>query len=135
MAVSKISSRTYKITSADHGNFLELGPAATSGQMGAFVLQFDPAAGWDGTLVLYARPFGQAADATNVPFLPVPYRRIALGAGNAVVAADYQLVSDALVGEALIQVPANGLSIAILVAASQGACTMVSWPLQGTSAI
>lgn len=127
-AVKPISNRTYAIIPDDNGVILTLGPAATSTSVGTFVIQFNPDGASDYSAVVMGRIWGQAAKEKNVPFLPIPYRRCTLN--NA--ASDYAIVSDAITGASLIQVPANW-EIGLLVAVTAGSCTVCSWDLQGNS--
>lgn len=126
-----ISSRIYTITAADNGLILDLGPAATQSNVGTFTLQFQPDITSDFQAIVMGVIYGHASNNANVAFVPVPYRRISL----ADVASDYALVKDPITGAALIQVPANGLSVGLLVACTKGTCTLVSWDMNGPSAI
>lgn len=126
--VKPISARSYIITSADNGLILTLGPAATSTSVGTFIVQFNPDVDSDYTVAVMGRCWGQAAKDQNVPFVPIPYRRVSL----ANVASDYAIVSDTLSGPALIQVPANW-EIGLLVAVSAGTCSVCSMDLLGSS--
>lgn len=127
--VKPISSRSYVITAADNGVILDLGPAATSQSVGTFVLQFNPDVESDYAVVVMGRCWGQAALDQNVPFMPIPYRRVTLSN----VASDYAIVIATLSGASMIQVPANW-SIGLMVSATAGKCSLVSWDLQGSSA-
>lgn len=126
--VKPISARSYIITSADNGLILTLGPAATSTSVGTFIVQFNPDVDSDYTAVVMGRCWGTAAQAQGVPFVPIPYRRVSL----ANVASDYAIVSDNLNGAALIQVPANW-EIGLLIATTQGTCSVCSMDLLGSS--
>lgn len=127
----KASNRFYTVTAADDGVLLELGPAGTTGLVSTFTVNFNPALDWNGQFVVMGRPLGVASDNANTPFVPIPYRIVSLNNS----AQDYSMVSAAISGAALIQVPANGLSIALLTACSVGKCDLTSWDLQGSSAI
>lgn len=126
--VKYISNRTYGITADDNGKILSFGPGATSSSVGTFVIQFIPDGVSDYTVTVMGRVWGQAAKDVGAEFMPIPYRRCTL----ANVASDYAIVSDAVSGASLIQVPANW-EVGLLVGATQGTCDIVSWPLQGTS--
>lgn len=130
----KISGRLHAITSADDGQILELGPATTGGggnQEGTFAIQFKPELDWDGQIVVAGRVFGKAADDVDLPFIPIPYRRANLDN----LASDYRIVFDPINSTALIQVPASGLSVGLLVTCTAGKCFVVSQPLNGSSAV
>lgn len=126
--VKPISNRTYVIEAKDHGLILTLGPAATSSDVGTFVIQFNPDASSDFEVVVMGRCWGVAAQSLQVPFLPIPYRRCTIA--NA--ASDYAIVSDPVSSASLLQVPANW-EIGLLVSCTTGSCGVASWPLQGNS--
>lgn len=127
----KISGRSYTITASDDGYLLELGPAATTGHVGTYVLQFNPTLSFSGQIQVQGRVFGAAAESASLPFEAIPYRRVTVAG----VAQQYELVSDMITGACIIQVPANGMSVALLVSCLQGDCAVVSWDLNGPSAI
>lgn len=127
----KAGSRSYVLTSAANGQLIELGPAGTTQSVSTLMLQVNVDALWNGQFVVMGRTLGAAADAANVPFEPIPYRRVSLNN----VAQEYAIVSDAVGGNAILQIPANGMSIALLVAASAGMAQLVMWDLQGPSSI
>lgn len=126
--VKPISSRSYVITSADNGLVLTLGPAATSSSVGTFVVQFNPDVDSDYQAVVMGRCWGPAAADKNVPFVPIPYRKVTV----ANVAQKYEMVSDTVSGATLIQVPANW-EVGLLVSCSAGTCSVCSWDLAGSS--
>lgn len=128
---TKGGSRQYTVTTADNSSLLEIGPAGTTQSVAVFVVQFNPSLTWAGSFVVKGRTLGTAADALNMPFDALPYRRVSL-AHNA---SDYAIVSDPITGAAIIQIPANGLSIALQVVCTAGSCNLTSWDLQGSSAI
>lgn len=127
--IKPVSGRTYLITPDDNGKILDFGPGATSSNVGTFVFQFNPDAASDYIVKVMGRCWGAAATDAQVPFVPLPYRRVTIA--NA--ASDYNIVSADLSGVNLIQVPANW-SIGLAVIASVGTCRVVSWDLQGSSA-
>lgn len=127
-AIKPISNRSYVITPHDDGLILTLGPAATSSDVGTFILQLNPDLGAAWEVVLMGRCWGVAAQSLQMPFLPIPYRRCTI----ANVASDYAIVSDPVASAAMLQVPANW-EIGLLVACSAGRVGVTSWPLQGNS--
>jgi hypothetical protein len=136
IATIKASNRRYRVTPATAQQvgfpFLEIGPAGTSGRTAVHMMQFSPSGGFDGQFVVEGRLLGNAADEVDVPFQPIPYRRITL----ANTAQDYAIVTDILTTAATIMIPASGLSIALqMSAATTGFCDIVMWDLQGSSGI
>ena len=126
--IKPISNRTYVIEAKDHGLILSLGPAATSSDVGTFVIQFNPNESSDFGVIVMGRCWGVAAQSLSMPFLPIPYRRCTVNN----VASDYAIVADGIDGATLIQVPANW-EIGLEVSCTLGQCGVASWPLQGNS--
>jgi hypothetical protein len=138
MAIATIhaSNRSYRVVPATANvpgfPFLEIGPAGTSSSVSVHMVQFSPSINFDGAFVVEGRVMGTASDSANVPFVPIPYRRVSL----ANVAQEYAIVTDAITGAATIQIPANGLSVVLQMSVpTQGYCDIVMWDLQGSSAI
>lgn len=129
MAIKKVSNRVFTITSAVNGDILELGPGSTTQFAGFMAIQFNPDLTFAGEVVVLGRLTGAAAEAAELPFLPVPYRRVTVNN----VASDYTFVSDAISGATKILVPAGMDSIALLVACTAGSMDVVSWDLQGSA--
>ncbi len=127
MAIVKASNRIRVIRPADSGNILEIGPASTETFVGTFVVQFNPDILWDGSIQVMARLTGTAADAANLPFLPIPYKRVTVNN----VASDRTFVADQITGATKIEIPASMDSIGFLVACTTGSCTYVCWDLHG----
>lgn len=127
--IKQVSSRSHVITLADHGMILDFGPAATASSVGTFVMQFNPDATSDYTATLMGRCWGQAAADLNMPFVPIPYRRVTVA--NA--ASDYNISTSVISGVTLIQVPANW-SIGLFISIATGSCGVASWNLNGSSA-
>ncbi len=128
MAITSVIGRAYRLTNADDGNILQLGDAV-NGRTGTWLIQCDPAVvGFTGGFIVLGRAYGQACAAA--PYIPIPYRRINLGN----VASDRALVSDPIADVALIEVPANGISVALEVTVPFGqTCWVYSWPLNGSA--
>lgn len=108
---------------------LEIGASTAYDEVGLVSICFNPSDNFVGSFTVLARPRGETARANNAPFLPVSY--IAVNTAN--VAGDrghsHALISD--VG--IIEVPANGLSVALQVACSVGSCDVFVSRLSGTS--
>lgn len=135
MATKKVGARRVSITASavaeSPEGILELGPAGTQQQVSTMALQFNPDLAWSGEVVVVGRSLGVAAQDAQAPFLPIPYRRVNVGG----LASDYALVSDPITGTAMIQVPANGLTIGLLCAVGTGVMTVLAWDLQGPSSV
>lgn len=131
----KGGARRYTITTDTAGltgwPFLELGPAGTTAFASVMMIQFTPTVTFAGSFAVLGRTLGSAANEVDVPFVAIPYRRVSL----ADVASDYTMVSDVISTSALIQVPANGLSVALLSSITAGQMTITSWGLEGSSAV
>jgi len=136
IATIHASNRSYRVVPATANvpgfPFLEIGPAGTTKSVSTFAVQFSPSVGFDGLFVVEGHVMGTAADGVNAPFGPIPYRRVMLNN----VAQLYEIVTDAISTSALIQIPANGLSVALqMTAPTVGFCDVLVWDLQGSSAI
>jgi hypothetical protein len=112
--------------------FLEIGPAGTGTLVSTFMVQFNPVANFDGQFSVQGRILGQNALDKAFPWGPIPYRRVTL----ADTAQAYEMVADPILTGALIQIPANGLSVVLQIAPpSVGYCDICMWDLQGSSAV
>lgn len=137
----KAGGRYYRVVPATGtlpgAPFLEIGPAGTQSQVSTFAIQFKPDALFDGSFTVVARTLGSASDAYDTPFTPIPYRVGSLGdVAQITNGQGWPWSLDPIVGTALIQVPANGMSIALfLQAPTQGQCEITSWDLQGSSSM
>ncbi len=129
------SNRTFRVNAATATlpgfPFIEIGPAGTTTFVSTMMVQFNPDNLFAGNFVVMGKMLGQAADTAGMPFLPIPYRRVSLNN----VASDYAMVSDAIAGPALIEIPANGMSIVILDGLDAGTMDLAMWDLQGNSAV
>ncbi len=145
MAIQTIhaSNRRYRVTPAVASQqgfpFLEIGPAGLPRVASFFVVQFAPSIGFDGQFVVEGHVMGDAAQdmgppnsTVDVPFGPIPYRRIMLNN----IAQVRELVTDPITTSALIEIPASGLTVALQIAPpSGGFCDILIWDLQGTSTL
>lgn len=116
MAMTYPLDRDYTISTADHGNTLVLGNSSLGDRAGAWEIQFVPSVGWAGSFTVVARTTGLVPSTDGVGFVPVPYRTINLGG----IASDYSIASAVLTDGFIIQVPANGLAVALTVASTAG---------------
>lgn len=123
-------SNRYKITTQDHGQILKLGNAST-GEVGTWLIQFVPDATFDGGLAVLGRIEHDKAVADVIPYVPVRYRAAYLNT----VSADYALVDTQITSGSILQVPASGLSIAVLVSCAEGYGYLYSVPLHGPSVV
>ena len=118
---------------------LELGPAGTTQQVSTMVVQFNPAdGGFTGSFIVVGRLMGAAALDKNTPFEPIPYRVGSLNNEAQIDATTLQgwpWSAAAITGPAIIQIPANGMSIALQFAAEAGQMDITSWDLQGNSSM
>lgn len=130
MSVTRISNRRYKATTTDHGQHLELGPPASGTTTGTWLIDLNASADFNGSFLVVARCAGGAAADAGDPFKPIPYRRVVVNG----VASDRATVSDQVSGGSVIEVPATGLSVALLAAITKGSCDILSWGVSGTSA-
>lgn len=104
------------------GLFLELGDATTYAQTGAVCVQFVPDVNFVGEFAVMGRPLNQpttAAD-TGAPFVPVAY--VAVNVNGAAVLRPYSTAT--ITGPGIIEVPANGLSVGLLVSCTAGTCQL-----------
>lgn len=128
MAIKPRSSRKFGVSTDDNGDFLEIGPAGTGLSGGVMAIQFVPSEGFVGEFSIQGRLMGQAARDAGVAFMPIEYRPITINN----VPKDFTIpTASTVTGPSLIQVPSNGVSVALLVSCSQGTCQIVSWDLQG----
>lgn len=131
MAIIYPVSRRYQVTVADDGHFLVLGNVSNE-DGGFWRIHWVPDPTFvGGGLAVMGRASGKDAYDDGVNFGTVAYRRVQLGGA----ASDYTLVQTSgvavpLVGDAIIQVPADGLSIAIGVDCQSGSGYIYSQALR-----
>jgi len=131
MANVPASNRYRLVTIADNGNTIVLGRATTPQSVGVFEIQFNPDTNFNGSFIVVAHVGPPGPNIPTMPFMPISYRRINIGN----VAQDWAIVSAPITGAAIIQVPANGLSIGLLTNVLAGTCDIVSYDLQGASSM
>lgn len=112
----------------NNGGIYTLGNG-NDGRTSVMTIQFATNQNWQGTISVLGRIYGPPANADNVGFLPIPYRRVILGP----TASDRALVSDPLTGAFLIEVPANGITVALSIGTTAGFGRLYSWPLFGSA--
>jgi hypothetical protein len=128
MPVPTPISNRYRITPLDHGQIRKLGNAAI-GEVGTWSIQFVPDASFEGAFIVKGRIDHEKAQDDDVPYLPVRYRAAFLNSAD----ADYSLVAAEITSGSLIDVPANGKSIALLISCTAGYGWLYSTPLHGPS--
>lgn len=129
MAIRQPVSRFSIITPSFNGDIQPLGPAGTPASVAVMMVQFAPSVDFVGSFQVLAKAFGPGAE--TAPYLPVAYRRVNVAGA----AADYAIVADNITSSGIIQVPANGLIIALLVTCTVGQCQVYTLDLQGPSSI
>ncbi len=125
------SQRYFVVKPDDDGDIADMGPAGTAALVATYTIQFIPSADFAGQFAVLGRVAGNAAQTAGVVMATIPYRRINVNG----VASDYNIVTDVISGPGIIQVPANGLAVGLLIACSAGTCTVISADLSGPSAI
>lgn len=126
---TRIGNRRYTLRNQPSDPVLEIGPAGVASQAGIMTIQFTPTLDFDGQFVVVGRCVGTAAETAQAPFVPIPYRRVSLNNE----ASDRALVSDPINGTALIEVPANGITVGLIAAWAAGQCDVLSWDVSGSS--
>lgn len=122
----------FLVTTAQDGQIASYGNVSDENPNGAWTFQFVPTdINWSGQFAIVARTPGISTSDTTVPWVPVPYRRVCLNN----VASDYALVSGILVvsGPTIIQVPANGVSIGLLMSITTSTCTIYAKAMNGAT--
>ncbi len=128
MAIKQRSSRKFGFSIDDNGDYLEIGPGGTAQTGGVLAIQFIPDGSFVGSVIIMGKVMGTAAREANVQFMPVMYRPITINN----VATDFSVPTAAAVtGPSTINVPSNGVSVALFVECTAGTCQVVSWNLQG----
>ena len=114
---------------------------ASDGKVGTITVVIAPAAGFGGSISVKARPRNPEASqpivppmpATPVPFAAIPF--LTLNIANAAVSPPVYS-SAPITGEAIIQIPATGLEIALDVTAATANEAWVYWtPTEGHGSI
>lgn len=131
MALIEQIGRAQTITVLNNGDRFRLNNTSDESCGGAWQVEFMPGPSFVGSFVILGRNANYQTHDAAVGFMPVPYRRICIDN----VARDYALAPDIITGAALILVPANALSLAILVACSSGTCDIFSLPITGPLAL
>lgn len=111
--------------------YIEIGVAGTNTLTSTMMVQFTPSVDFAGDFAVLGRTMGTAADANDIPFIPVPYRVVSLNDE----AQGYEMSSALIAGSALIQIPANGLSLVLLNGLTAGEMKLTMWDVSGSSAV
>jgi hypothetical protein len=125
------AGRECKVTVADHGKFLFLGNAG-DGRTCTMAIQFVPDASFSGSFAVTARMYGKPASDNGVAFIDYPFRRVVLND----VASDRAVTTNTatpLVNSFIIEVPSNGVALAMLCSCTAGFGYLYSWPLNGSA--
>ena len=129
-------SRTFGVTLAtaqmEGFPYIELGPGNTSSSTGGILVQFNPSEAFAGDFTVMGRTMGQAALDKATPFVPIPYR---VGSLNNVAQAGWVWSVATISTSAIIWVPTNGLTVALLDGLDAGQMDLTSWDLQGAPAL
>lgn len=128
--VINVGKAYYLRANDDNGKTLFFGDASSS-RTSVKTVQWVPDADTTGDgFSLVARIYGPKVDANGTPFNPIPYRRVQLAG----VASDRGLVSDTLPIEGfLIEVPANGQTIALVASVTFGNGWLYNWDSVGSA--
>ena len=128
--VANVGKAYYLRANDDNGKTLFLGDASSS-RTSVKTIQWVPDLGAVGDgFSLVARIYGREVDTNATPFTPIPYRRVALAG----VASDRGLVSDSLTVDGfLIEVPANGQTLALIVSVTSGGGWLYFWDSVGSA--
>jgi hypothetical protein len=125
-----IGKAYYLRANDDNGKTLFFGDASSS-RTSVKTVQWVPDLGTVGDgFSLVSRIYGPQVDTNGTAFTPIPYRRVALSGS----ASDRGLVSDTLpVDGFLIEVPANGQTLALVVSVTSGGGWLYSWDAVGSA--
>lgn len=140
-ATIKAGSRYFKVntdTAAITGfPYIELGPGNTSSSTGGLMIQFNPSELFAGDFVVMARTMGTAADAADIPFVPVPYRVGSLNnvAQVSVGGQGWPWATAAISTSAIIWVPTNCLSVVLVDGLTAGQMELTAWDMNGAPAL
>lgn len=119
----------FRVLPAQTGTVAAYVTTSDENPSGAFAFQLVPSIDFDGGFVVVGRtPRISTAD-TTVPWQPIPYRRVTLDN----VASDYAIVSAVIgmAGPSQILVPANGMSVGLLIACNAGQCMIYQQHMAG----
>lgn len=123
------AGREYRVSESDNGLFLFLGNSS-DGRTGTMVVQWVPDASFAGSFAVTARIYGKPASDNGVAFVDYPFRRVVLNN----VASDRAITTNTatpLVNSFIIEVPSNGVALAMLCSCTAGFGHLYSWPLNG----
>lgn len=126
--------RDYLVLPAnDDGNILVLGNSSGTDAVGGWLVHLVPDGSSDIEIAILGRITGKVPSDESVAFIPIPYRRINLAG----VVSDYAMVTTGVTvsGNSIIQIPANGLSVGLLVSTKTGTAKLYSMPVVGSTAV
>ena len=127
MATEYPIGRRYKITTVDNGKFPTFGNVSSS-DVGSWHVTFVPDESFVGSIAFVGRPAGKDASDDGVGFASIPYRRVQVGG----IASDNTLVTATNSTGLMAIVPADGMSVALLVEGTDGFGYLYSRPLVGS---
>lgn len=127
MATEYPIGRRYRITTADHGLFPTLGNVSDQ-ETGAWHVTFVPDESFVGSIAIVGRASGKDIREDGYGFGSIPYRRVQVGG----VASDNALTTATNSTGMIAIIPADGLSVAILVDCTAGFGFLYSRPLLGS---
>lgn len=129
MTTRNASNRLDVITTGDNGALVTYGPGGTDKLVATVVMEFAPSLVplFAGSLQVLGKICGPAGD--TAPFLPIRYRKINV-AGTS---GDRTLVDDPITSAGIIEIPCNGLIVALLVTCTAGQCQVYTMDVQGPS--
>lgn len=121
--------KDYTITADDNAKILFLGDASSS-RTSVKTIMWVPGLTFAGAgFSVVGRIYGPAPDKAGVTMVPLPYRRVNLAG----VASDRAVVSDSLPAAGfLIEVPANGQTLALVVSCTAGTGQLYNWDSVGS---
>lgn len=119
----------FLVKPAQNGMYAQWGNTSDENPSGAWMLYFRPSLDFAGEFIVSGRPPRIQTSDTSVPFLPIPYRRVTLNN----VASDYAMVDDAVSGASIVHIPANGISVALLINCTAGSCMVYAQKMEGAT--
>lgn len=125
--------RRFVVKPDDDGKIADMGPPSTGTIGGAYIIQFIPSEDFTGQFAVLGRVYGKpSVEDGGAQFATIPYRAINT---NGTAATSRDVVTAVITGPGIIEVPASGLSVGLLIACSAGSCTVVSQDLNEGSSL
>lgn len=131
MATVEQTGRCQSISSANHGDLFKLGNVSNEQDVGGWTITVIATSGdFSGGVYIVGRQSGTDAQSRSMPYLPVPFRQVCINN----IAMSYSFDNALISASSIVQVPANGLALALLVSCTSGTADVYSTPLQGPTA-